>query len=336
MESRPVFVTGGSGFLGRELLRELVRRGERVRALVRSDAAREVVRRLGAQPVHGGLHSIEAMERGMHGCSVVFHCAALTDDWGTRTEHEQVNVVGTRNVCAAALAAGVDRVVHVSTEAVLAGGRPIRGADETWPLPERPLGLYPWSKGLAEGVVADAVADGGLDAVIVRPRFIWGVGDSSVLPRIEEQVREGRFRWIGGGDNLTSTCHVRNVVEGLLAAAERGRSGEIYFLTDGEPVVMRTFLSGLLVARGLQPPLRTLPRWAASLFARAAELLYRWLLPGSPPITRTALALFADEVTVSDAKARSELGYEALVSVAQGTAELAAEVPDDGADSPTD
>ena len=234
-------------------------------------------------------------------------------------------MVGTRNVCEAAAAAGVGRLVHVSTEAVLAGGRPIVQADETWPLPERPLGLYPWSKGRAEGVVREAVA-AGLDAVIARPRFIWGAGDTSVFPRIEEQVRKGRFRWVGGGSNRVSTCHVDNVVEGLLLAAERGASGEIYFLTDGPPVVLRTFVSSLLVARGLQPPIAGLPRWLAGLLARVAELLYRTVIPGTPPITRTGLALFFDEVTVSDAKARAELGYTAHRTVQEGIAAMAAEV----------
>jgi len=95
-----VFVTGGSGFLGRALIREFVARGCKVRALARSDAAREAVRLAGAQPIAGGLHSQEALERGCDGVAVVFHCAAIADDWGTREQFDQVNVVGTRNVLA--------------------------------------------------------------------------------------------------------------------------------------------------------------------------------------------------------------------------------------------
>jgi nucleoside-diphosphate-sugar epimerase len=315
-----VFVTGGSGFLGRALLRELVGRGCRVRALARSEIARETVRRLGAQPIAGGLHALEALKRGCHGVEVVFHCAALAAPWGTREEFEQINVVGTRNVLAAA---GSARFVHVSTEAVLLGGGPIVRVTEERELPRRPIGLYAWSKGEAERVVREAMR-GGVDAVIVRPRLIWGLDDTSLLPRIEEAVQRKQFRWIGGGTHQTSTCHVGNVVEGMLLAAVRGRSGEVYFLTDGPSTELRTFVSGLLLARGILPPTGTLPRWAAKLLAVGLEWFFSRFATGEPPLTRMVVALMGEEVTVDDSKARRELGYEARIRPAEGLAEIVA------------
>src|SRR5262249_27472513 len=156
---------------------------------------------------------------------------------------------GTRNMLAAARTANVARFVHVSTEAVLVGGPPLVDADETWPLPEHPLGLYPWSKGIAETDVRAAAKDG-LHTVVVRPRAIWGAGDTVLLPRISKMVDEGKFRWIGGGHALTSTCHVKNVACGMLAAAARGGAGEVYFLTDGDDVTYREYFGGMLQARG--------------------------------------------------------------------------------------
>src|SRR6185437_7199560 len=114
-------------------------------------------------------------------------------------------------------------------------GKPIVNADEARPRAVKPAGLYPLTKGLAEAAVIAAITAGGLETVVVRPRFIWGKGDTSLLPELTETVKRGRFGWIGGGRHLTSTCHVRNVIEGALLAAERGKPGEIYFLTDGEP-----------------------------------------------------------------------------------------------------
>src|SRR5512145_1897773 len=175
-----VFLTGGSGFLGRALIAALRERGSAVRALARSDAAATAVRAAGAEPVRGDLDDERALRDGMDGCAVVHHAAAKVELWGRREDFLRITVGGTERVIAAALAAGVRRLVHVSTEAVLAGAASLAGVDERTPLPERPVGLYPLSKGLAE---QRALAANGprLTTVVVRPRFIWGRGDSVLL-----------------------------------------------------------------------------------------------------------------------------------------------------------
>jgi nucleoside-diphosphate-sugar epimerase len=313
------FVTGGSGFLGKRLIAELVdARGVAVTALARSEAAAIAVRGVGAEPVRGDLDDVATMTLGMKGHDVVLHAAAHVKAHGKLAEFLRVNVQGTENVLAAARAAGVRRVVHVGTEAVLADGKPIVRADEARPYPARPAGPYPISKGLAERAVLAASQVGGLETVVVRPRFIWGKGDTSVLPELVDAVRRRRFGWIGGGRYLTSTCHVANVVEGTLLAAERGEPGEIYFLTDGPPVELRAFLTELLATQGVDAGDRAIPRW----IARTAAALTGWMR--RPPITRTAIALVGVEVTVDDAKARRELGYVGKVTREAGLAEMRA------------
>src|ERR1700757_4320079 len=130
-----VFVTGGSGFVGRNLIQALKARGDTVVALARSLGAMQTVRELGGEPQAGDLVDLPALQAGMAGADVVFHCAAKVDDWGDPAEFHKVNVEGTAHVIEAARAAGVRRLVHVSTEAVLADGTPIRDADETRPRP---------------------------------------------------------------------------------------------------------------------------------------------------------------------------------------------------------
>jgi len=318
------FVTGGSGYVGRNLIRALRERGDVVRALARSAAAQAAVRAAGAEPAPGDLDDVAALRRGIAGCDAVFHSAAKVDDFGDPADFQRVNVEGTENVLRAAEAEGGPRVVHVSTEAVLVGGPPIVNADETWPIPARPIGLYPLTKGLAEGRVQAAAARG-LPACIVRPRFIWGRDDSSLLPRFADAVRKGQFVWFGGGHYLTSTCHVANVCEGALLAAERGRSGEAYFLTDGPPVDFRAFLTQMLATQGLAADgIRSVPRGVARFLGAAAETLWTWLpLPGHPPLSRAAVRLIGEEVTVSDAKARRELGYVGRLRREDGLDELA-------------
>jgi len=120
-----------------------------------------------------------------------------------------------------------------------------------------------------------------------------------------------------------STCHVRNVSHGTRLALRRGRPGEIYFLTDGEPVPFRDFITRLILTQGVDPGDRTAPMWLADALAAISETAWRILpLKGEPPLTRTAMNLFFREVTVNDAKARRELGYRPVVSVDEGLREL--------------
>ena len=321
------FVTGGSGFLGRTLVATLAARGIRVRALARSTDAADTVRRAGAEPVTGDLDDVSAMTAGMTGCDVVFHTAAIVAEWGDAQLFDRVNVGGTERALAAARAAGVPRFVHVSTEAVLAGPAPIVGVDETAPKPAVPYGPYARTKSLAEDHVVAANTPG-FTTVVVRPRLVWGAGDTSVLPKIVAAVRAGRFRWIDGGHYACSTTHVRNACEALRLAAERGRGGAIYFATDGAPVEFRTFITALLASQGVTPSARRLPRPAAWVIATIVETVWGWLrLQSAPPTTRMAVKMMGEAVTLDDRRARRELGYAPVVTVEAGLQELAASGP---------
>lgn len=316
-----VFVTGGSGFLGQRLIADLVADGHRVRALARSDASAAAVTAAGAEAAIGDLSDVQSLQAGMAGCDAVVHCAAKVGQWGRWEDFVRDTVQGTVNVVEAARRAGVRRLVHVSTEAVLADGSAIVDADETRPLPQRPNGFYPRSKAMAERHVVDSNGDG-LQTVVVRPRFIWGKGDTTLLPKLAASARSG-WVWFGGGGHRTSTCHIRNVSAGIRAALQRGRGGEVYFLTDGAPVVFREFITALIRSQGVDPGGRTAPLWLADALAAVSEAIWRVLrLKGEPPITRTAVNLFFREVTVNDAKARNELGYRPVISVDEGLQEL--------------
>src|SRR4051812_19947776 len=278
------FVTGGSGFSGGALIRRLMSDGGTVAALVRSDDAAAAVRARGAEPVPGDLGDGAALERGMAGADVVVHAAAHLGDWGDPAEFERVNVQGTRNVVDAARRAGVRRVVHVGTEAALLHGQPLVAADERTPLAFGSPVLYSATKARAEAVVLEA-GHGRLETVVVRPRFVWGAGDTTLLPVMTELVRSGRFAWIGGGRQRTSTSHVDNVVEGLVLAATRGSSGGVWFVTDGATVVFRDFVTALLATQGVAAPGRSVPLPVARALARAGETAWRRLrLPGRPPV----------------------------------------------------
>lgn len=311
------FLTGGTGFLGLVLLRRLLEAGiTDIRACVRSTASQQKIENIYLGKVKSILCAIDEEHMneiiaGMRGCDVVFHCAAFVDDWGSRDEAIHTNRDGTRVILRAAYEAGVRRVVHVSTEALLSCGDPIVNADEDTPIPfGRHLGIYSETKAMAEVEVHAAVQTLGMDAVIVRPRLIWGP-EGNVVDRIVGTVKAGRWVWVDNGNQLTSTCHVENCVTGMFLAADRSRDtkGRTYFLTDGAPIAQRKLVSdlcgvyGIERVDGLHLPL-SLVMWAAYL-----EETWCYWMGGKPGVSRMGAALFLVEVTVNDARARAELGY---------------------------
>jgi nucleoside-diphosphate-sugar epimerase len=316
------FVTGGSGFIGGRLIERLVRDGRPVRALARSDTAAARVAELGAEPIRGELADVDAMRAGAAGCEVAFHAAAMLGDWGRPEDFERGNVQGTENALQACAAAGVRRFVHVGTEAALMAGRPLVEVDETAPLrPDSPV-LYSATKARAEQAVLGADREG-FATVVVRPRFVWGRGDTTLLPQIIEMTEQGKFAWIGGGHQLTATTHIDNTVEGLVLGAERGKPGGVYFVTDGDPVVFREFVSELIRSQGVEPPTRTLPLGVARVAAAGAEGAWKLLRrKDRPPLTRFTVWVSALECTINDARARDELGYREVKSREEGLAEL--------------
>jgi nucleoside-diphosphate-sugar epimerase len=319
--AQTAFVTGGSGFIGGRLIRRLGGDGWSVRALARSDRSARAVEEAGATAARGDLDDPDSLRDGAEGCEVFFHAAAYVEEWGSRADFERGNVEGTRNALDGARGAGVRRFVHVGTEAAILAGEPLVDVDETAPLRPDSKALYPSTKAAAEQLVRDA--SDGLETVVIRPRLVWGPGDTTILPGLAEAVRSKKFAWIGGGTHRTSTTHVDNVVEGLVLGAERGKPGEAYFVTDGEPVVFREFVTDLLATQGLEPPDRNAPRALVGALAAAGEGAWRLLpLPGAPPVTRMAFWLAALDTTIDISKARRELGYEPVITRERGLAEL--------------
>src|SRR3954451_15362363 len=319
------FVTGGSGFVGGRLIQRLVDEGWRVRALARSAEADARVEALGAEAVRGDLDSGAALRAGSHGCAHVFHAAAHLGADGDWKAFERVNVQGTKNLLAAARDAEVKRFVHVGTEAALLAGDPLVEADERAPLrPDSPV-PYSATKAKAEIAVLGASEEGVFETVSIRPRFVWGVGDTTLLPMIVAQARAGKWAWVGGGRHRTSTTHVDNTVEGLVLGALKGRPGNAYFVLDGGgPVVFREFVSALLDTQGVEAPSRSVPKPLARALMEAGE---RLPLPGEPPLPRFAYWVASQDCILDDSKAREQLGYRPVRTRDEGLAELRGKVP---------
>ena len=320
---RHFFVTGGSGYIGRNLLRELVRQGHRVSALTRSEGSAHMVQKIGAEPVHGDMSDKQALSKGMQGADYLLHLAADTNHGRATHQQEETNLNGTKTVFDAARQAGIERALHLSSEAVLLTGKPLHNVDETAPIPDRFPGGYSRTKARAEQI-ALAAAQTGFDVVVLRPRFVWGRDDTTALPQLIKAAKNGKLAWIDGGEYLTSTTHIDNVVHAMLLALEKGRAGEVYFVTDGAPLTFRDFISRLLATQGIDVLTKNVPRWLVAPIVRLGEYasnLTAGKLHG--PMSWQEYATLGVEVTLNIEKARKELGYAPVISMDEGMAQLA-------------
>ena len=197
------------------------------------------------------------------GSGVVVHAAADTRPGAGRGTSSGSTSTAPARCSPPRRQAGVKRFVHVSTEAVLADGNPLRHVDETAPYPKRHAGEYARTKALAEQLVL-AANSREMRTVAVRPRLVWGPGDTTVLPQILEAAQAGQVGLGRRRHYLTSTCHVLNVCEGIECAAERGKGGQTYFLTDGAPRrVPRASSPGRAAAHGVDDAGPHRPRTAS-------------------------------------------------------------------------
>ena len=315
-----IFITGASGFVGGAAARHLVAKGHEVFAMSRSESSDAKIRATGGTPVRCDLENISPEH--MDGCDAVVHCAAYVEAWGPKDAWHKFNVLGTKSVLDAARAAGIRRFIHIGTEAAIVVGQDIRGADESYPL--APNSPYPYcaTKAQAERLVRDASAPG-FETIVLRPRFIWGPGDTTLLPVIEEMAAAGNWTWIDGGKAVTSTTHIANLVHAIELALEQGASGEAYFILDEGDVSMKEMISAMASSKGLALADKSIPGWLARSIGGVSEFIWRTFgLKGAPPLTRHAAMVMSCDCTLKGDKAAGEMGYVPVISRADGLAAM--------------
>jgi nucleoside-diphosphate-sugar epimerase len=311
-----LFLTGASGFVGGAATRALLAAGHRVAAMSRSVKSDEVIRALGAEPVRCDLESITAEDIGS--ADVVVHCAAFVDAWGPKDAWYKGNVLGTVAVLRAAQEAGVSRFVHMGTEAGIVHGQHINGADETYPLaPDSPF-PYCATKAQAEQLVI-AANNPEFATIVLRPRFIWGPGDKTLLPAIEKMSASGGWTWINRGQAQTSTVHIDNLVHAINLALTEGKPGEAYFILDAEISTIKEIVTGMAASKNIVLGERNIPAWLADFLGATCERVWRlFQLKSDPPLTRHAAMVMSRDCVLNGDKAQRELGYAPLVSVKAG------------------
>lgn len=313
-------VTGGGGFVGRAIVEAALARGHSVTVLARRPYPE--LEALGARTVQADLSApSEALDAALEGVDVAFHVAAKTGVWGPRADFVAANVTATKNVVDACKKAGVRRLVFTSSPSVTFDGRDAEGVSEAEvTYAEHFHALYPETKAEAERL---ALAENGPDLAVcaLRPHLVWGPRDPHIFPRIIDRARKGRLRRVGPGTNRVDLTHVDNAALAHLLAAEAlapgaAPAGKAYFVSDGSPVNLWSFVERLLLAVGVEPPRRSVSAATAYRAGAVLETAWRLLsLPGEPPMTRFVARELATSHYYDISAAERDFGYRPSVDL---------------------
>lgn len=313
-----VLITGGNGLLGRHLIVPLTERGDRIRVLALDGEDTSWLEERGVSICRGDVRDPEAVSAAVAGVETVFHLAGMMGLWRPLSDYRAVNVTGTENVCRAALATGVGRLVHVSSWTVygMNVGTP---CDEDFPLRPFPE-PYALTKTEGDELVQKLIRDESLPAAIVRPGTFFGPSDRLHFGRIADRLAGRKAVVVGSGNNALPFVYVTDVVQGLLLASEAPDAiGHAFNITNDEPLTQQEFLDAIASEIGA-PPARVhvpySPLYAAGFAAERIAAVVR--SRRQPPVTRLGVKLFGTDNRHAIGKARTVLGYEPQVALREG------------------
>ncbi len=305
-----VFVTGGTGFIGGETVRQLRERGDEVVCLVRSPEKGAKLAALGCELAAGDLSDTAAIRTGMDGCDAVIHAAAMYEVGIPAKQHPamwEANVAGTELVMKAALEAKIARIVYVSTVGVF-GNTNKKVVDETYEHPGKSFtSYYEETKLEAHKIVKRMIAEQDLPAIIVQPGGVYGPGDTSQVADLLEQFFAGKLPLLPFPELGICMTHVADIAGGILLALDKGKLGETYVIS-GPATTMREAIETVAAVSGRKAPKRALPTPLMKAMVPIGPLVGKMM--GQPPNLRELISS-ADGVTfwASYEKAGRELGY---------------------------
>jgi nucleoside-diphosphate-sugar epimerase len=317
-------ITGATGFVGSHVADECVRRQIQVVTIARPTSNTKHLESLGATILRGDFDHPDLLREALANASVVIHCAAKVGDWGPVEEYRAFNVDATRKLLDACIDRGsaLRRFVHLSSLGVYEA-RHHYGTDETVPPPPRHIDGYTQTKVESEQLVLDYHRLHGVPVTVLRPGFIYGPRDRTVLPTLVRALQERQVRYLGDGSAALNTTYVGNLVAAIFLAIDHPAAlGQIYNITDGEYVSKRRFFEAVADGLKLPRPRRQVPLWLARIAAKVMEGRARRRNSPTPPrLTQARLKFLGLNLDFSIAKARTQLGYDPPFSFEQGMAE---------------
>lgn len=310
-DSDLILITGATGLVGSHFAEQMRKRGYRVRALVRKPSQCTDLVSWGVDLVEGDMTNRDSLRRASNGVTVVVHCAAKVGDWGPTDAYRSVNVDGLRDLLEAVEAqTTLKRFVHVSSLGVYPA-RDHYGTDEFEPVSTTGIDGYTLTKVEAENLVREHIRERQLPAVVLRPGFIYGPRDQTIIPKVLARLKSGGFKFLGTGQQLLNNTYVGNLVEAIFLAIEKDDVvGEVFNITDDRLVSRREFIGTLCDNAGIPVPNKSVPLPVAKTLANLMEGLYRLLGKQEAPLLSSARIKFLGlNLDYSIDKARRILGY---------------------------
>jgi nucleoside-diphosphate-sugar epimerase len=318
LSGKKCLVTGASGFIGQNVALRLLNEKASVRALVRNRARAVFLEESGVEIFQGDITDRATIQQAVKECDAVFHLAAVTNEFKPLSYYHEVNIGGSLILAEEALKAGVRRFVHISTSWVYGM---FSGRDITENSPRLKSGhLYADTKLETEDLIRQLYEKQNLPCVIIQPSEVYGPNDKNWTGRPLELIRSGRMLLINRGSGLIQPIYIDDLVEGIIAAARRGRLGESYILCGNEVVTFKQYF-GYFTRMLHKKHLPSVPGWAAITLAALSE----WLgtISHRPPIfTRSEIKSSMTTVAFNGAKAFKELGFQPKVSLEKGMAKI--------------
>ena len=320
---KKVLVTGGGGFLGGAIVRRLIERGDHVVSFSRGFY--KDLKSLKVDQIQGDIGDKIAVKQACQGIDLVFHAAAKPGVWGHYSDYYRTNVMGTQNIISGCIQYHVSRLIYTSSPSVIFDGTDMEGVDESVNYPDKFYAHYPKTKAIAEKCVLKATSDN-LMTTILRPHLIWGPRDTHFVPRIIERAK--RLVRVGNGRNLVDTIYIDNAAEAHVLAADmleknRKLSGNIYFISQDEPIPAWDMINAILKAAGLDPVRRSIPRQVAWLIGAVFEFVYKTFnIDGEPQMTRFLADELARAHWFNISAAKRDLGYAPRISTEEGLEHL--------------
>ena len=303
-------MTGGTGFIGGEVVRQLRERGDEVVCLVRNPEKGKAPAALGCELVSGDLSDAAAIRRGMEGCDAAIHAAAMYEVGIPASQHPamyEANVTGTERVLRAALEAGLSKIVYVSTVGVF-GNTHRTVVDESCEHPGKEFtSYYEETKLEAHRIAKRMIAENDLPCVIVQPGGVYGPGDTSSIGVLLDQFLSGKMPLMPFPELGICLSHVEDVGGGILLALDKGKAGETYVIS-GPVTTVRDAIEVVAVLTGRKAPRHAIPTPLLKALTPVGPLVGK--IMGQPPNLRELISS-ADGVTfwASHEKASRELGY---------------------------
>ena len=315
-----LLVTGATGLVGSHVAERARKLGIRTRALVRFEAETRLLDEWGVEIIRGDMTDRPSLKKAVTDATLIVHCAAKVGDWGPVEAYRLVNVQGLENLLAEVEASGtLRRFIHISSLGVYEA-RDHYGTDET-ELPNTDgIDGYTLTKFESEQVVLKQIADNDFPATILRPGFIYGPRDRTVLPRILEKLKLKSVKFLGSPEKLMNNTFVGNLVDAVFAAIERDETiGELYNITDGRLVSKREFMSTIAEVAGYDVPSKSVPLPVARFLAKVMEGTWRLLGKKEAPILSNARIKFLGlNLDYCIDKAKRELDYQPHIDFSNG------------------